>query len=86
MGSETNGAGMTPAFGLGLQLSGPSSVLIQSLDDAAAFLRGYRGRWPRTEELILQLLEVASTDTEKSEAARTFRWWARLEGLLRRAD
>jgi hypothetical protein len=85
MADEMN-AGMFSAFGPGLQLAGPHAALIHSLDDAAAFLRDYQGRWPATEHLILRRLEVASTDIERGEAARTFRWWAKMEGLLRTLD
>jgi hypothetical protein len=86
MAEEMNGS-VAPAFGPGLQLAGGhAAVLIRSLAEAAVFLRGYRGRWPATEGLVLRLLVAASTDKERGEAARTFRWWAKLEGLLRKAD
>jgi hypothetical protein len=65
-----------------LQLAGTPIVVVRSLDDAAGFLGGYVGRWPVTRDLILRRLNTASTEQEASEAARTFRWWAGLEGLL----
>jgi hypothetical protein len=65
-----------------LQLAGTPIVFIRSLDDAAGFLRGYIGRWPVTQDLILRRLNAASTEQETGEAAKTFRWWAQLEGLL----
>jgi hypothetical protein len=33
-------------------------------------------------DLILRRLNSASTEQETGEAAKTFRWWAQLEGLL----
>jgi hypothetical protein len=35
-----------------------------------------------TRDLILRCLNAASTEQEANEAAKTFRWWAGLEGLL----
>ncbi len=70
---------MTSAFDPPLQLAGAG--FIRSLEEAADFLRGYRGRWPSTERLILRRLAAASTDQERDAAAETFRWWAHLEGL-----
>jgi hypothetical protein len=69
-----------------LQLAGPPVVFIRSLDDAAVFLRTYNGRWPATEVLILRRLEAASTEQETGDAAKTFRWWAGMEGLLSRLE
>ncbi len=77
---------MAFAFEPPLQLCGTRIVLIQSLDDAAVFLRGYNGRWRATEDLIRRRLDAASTRQEIGEAAKTFRWWAQLEGLLPRAE
>ena len=74
---------MTFAFEPPLQLAGTPTVVVRSLDDATGFLRGYVGRWPVTRDLILRRLNAATTDQEASEAAKTFRWWAGLEGLLR---
>jgi hypothetical protein len=65
-----------------LQLAGTPVVVVRSLDDAAGFLAGYVGRWPMTRDLILRRLNAASTEQEASEAAKTFCWWAGLEGLL----
>jgi hypothetical protein len=76
---------MTPAFEPPLQLAG-TSVFIRSLDDAAAFLRGYVGRWPATRDLILRRIDAASTEQETRDAAKTFHWWAQLEGLLARSE
>ena len=73
---------MTSAFEPPLQLAGIPTVLIRSLEDAAAFLRGYDGRWPATQDLILRRLAAASTEQENGDAATTFRWWAQLERLL----
>jgi hypothetical protein len=65
-----------------LRLVGTTIVFIRSLDDATGFLREYGGRWPATRDLILRRLNAASTEQETGEAAKTFRWWAELEGLL----
>jgi hypothetical protein len=73
---------MASAFEPPLQLAGMPTVLVRSLDDAAAFLRGYNGRWPATQDLILRRLGAASNEQETSEAVRTFRWWAQLERLI----
>jgi hypothetical protein len=73
---------MTSAFEPALQLAGMPTVLVRSLDDAAAFLREYNGRWPATQDLILRRLGAASTERETCEAVRTFRWWAQLERLI----
>jgi len=32
--------------------------------------------------LILRRIDAASTEQETREAAKTFHWWAQLEGLL----
>jgi hypothetical protein len=68
-----------------LRLAGTRIVIIRSLDDAAAFLREHIGRWPTTRNLVLRRLDAASTERETSEAAKTFQWWAQMEGLLPRA-
>ena len=66
-----------------LQLAGTPIVFIRSLDDVGRFPAGiYIGRWPVTRDLILRRLNAASTEQETGEAAKTFRWWAQLEGLL----
>ena len=72
---------MTFTFEPPLQLAGTPVVLIRSLGDATDFLRDYVGRWPATRNLILRRLSAASTEQEAGEAAKTFRWWAELEGL-----
>ena len=77
---------MTCAFEPPLQLAGMPTVFIRSLDDAAGFLRGYGGRWPATRSLILRRLDIASSEQEMGEAAKTFRWWAQMEGLLLRLE
>jgi hypothetical protein len=77
---------MTSAFEPPLQLAGTPIVFIRSLDDAAGFLREYVGRWPATRVLILRRVTAATTQQETREAARTFRWWAELEGLLPRSE
>jgi hypothetical protein len=69
-----------------LQLAGPPIVFIRSLDDASGFLRDYSGRWPATRDLILRRLTAASTEHETDDAAKTFRWWAELEGLVREPE
>jgi hypothetical protein len=65
-----------------LQLAGTAIVFIRSLDDASGFLRDYDSRWPATRDLILRRIDAASTEREIDDAARTFRWWATLEGLV----
>jgi hypothetical protein len=77
---------MTSPFAPPLQLTGTTTVIIRSLDDASDFLRDYDGRWPATRDLILRRLNAASTEHETDDAAKTFRWWAELEGLVRQHD
>jgi hypothetical protein len=77
---------MTSAFEPPLQLAGTPAVLIRSLDDATGFLRQYGGRWPVTRGLILRRLDAASTEEQMGEAAKSFRWWAQMEGLLLRPE
>jgi hypothetical protein len=36
--------------------------------------------------LILRRLIAASTEHEADDAARTFRWWAKLENLVRQPE
>ena len=79
-------ARMTSAFEPPLQLVGTPAVFIRSLDDAVGFLRGYSGRWPTTRDLILRRLDTASSEQEMGEAAKSFRWWAQMEGLLLRLE
>jgi len=74
---------MTFVFEPPLQLAG-TLVVIRSLDDAAVFLREHAGRWPVTRNLILRRVDAASTEHESREAAKTFQWWAQMEGLLPR--
>ena len=69
-----------------LQLNGATIVFIRSLEEAIGFLRAYDGRWPATRELILRRLSAASTEPETKDAAKTFRWWAELEGLISRSE
>ena len=73
---------MTIVFEPPLHLAGKATVLIRSLDDAACFLRAYVGRWPVTRDLMLRRLSTASTEQETDDAVRSFRWWAKMEGLL----
>ena len=73
---------MTSPFDPPLQLAGTPIVFIRSLDDATGFLRDHVGRWPALRDLILRRLNAASTEQETAGAAKTFRWWAKLEGLL----
>ncbi len=73
---------MTSPFEPPLQLAGTPIVFIRSLDDATGFLRDHVGRWPALRDLILRRLNTASTEQETAGAAKTFRWWAKLEGLL----
>jgi hypothetical protein len=75
---------MTFVFEPPLQLAGTPIVFIRSLGDAAVFLREHAGRWPVTRNLILRRLDAAATEHEGREAAKTFQWWAQLEGLLPR--
>jgi hypothetical protein len=73
---------MTIMFEPPLQLAGKATVLIRSLDDAARFMRDHVGRWPVTRDLMLRRLSTASTEQETDDAAKSFRWWAKMEGLL----
>lgn len=73
---------MTIMFDPPLQLAGKATILIRSLDDAARFMRDHVGRWPVTRDLMLRRLSTASTEQETDDAARSFRWWANMEGLL----
>ena len=68
-----------------LQLVGTPSIFIRSLDDASDFLREYDGRWPAMRDLVLRRLIAASTQHQADDAAKTFRWWAKLEGLVGQA-
>jgi hypothetical protein len=36
--------------------------------------------------LILRRLDAASSEEEMGEAGKSFRWWARMEGLLLRPE
>jgi len=65
-----------------LELSGTPIVFVRSFDDATGVLRGYVGRRPRVRDLILRRLNIASTEQETGDAAKSFRWWAEQEGLL----
>ena len=73
---------MTSPFEPPLHLAGAPIVFIRSLEDATGFLRDHAGRWPALRDLILRRLNAASTEQETAGAAKTFRWWAKLEGLL----
>ena len=75
------GVRMTIVFEPPLQLAGKATA-IRSLDDAAHFMREYVGRWPATRDLMLRRLSTAATEEETDDAARSFRWWAEMEGLL----
>jgi hypothetical protein len=81
MGQTLMAVRMTIMFEPPLQLTGKGTV-IRSLDDAACFMREYVGRWPATRDLMLRRLSTASTEQEANDAARSFRWWAEMEGLL----
>jgi hypothetical protein len=73
---------MTFSFEPALQLTGTATVLVRSLDDATAVLRDYAGHRPATRDSILRRLNAASSERERREAAKSFRWWAEQEGLL----
>jgi hypothetical protein len=75
---------MPSTFEPPLQFPGTPVIFIRSFDEAAHFLRGYGGRWPATQDLILRRLATATTEEQMGEAAATFRWWAQMEGLLLR--
>jgi hypothetical protein len=73
---------MTCSFDPALQLAGAPGVLVRSLDEASDVLRKYAGRRPAIRDVILRRLVAASTEQETTDAAKSFRWWAELEGLL----
>jgi hypothetical protein len=58
-------------------------AVVRTLDDAVAFLVGYKeARWPLLRDSILRRLEGADDDQEQREAANAFRGFAEFEGLL----
>ena len=66
-----------------LRLAGKPVATVQSLDEAAAYLRGYKGaRWPMTQNGVLHRIEGAKSEAEQIEAANAFRAWAEAEGLV----
>lgn len=66
-----------------LKLVGRPNVTVQSLDDAADYVRHYTGaRRPMSRDSVLRRLEGATNAEQQREAADAFRWWAEFEGLL----
>jgi hypothetical protein len=66
-----------------LQLAGTPKGMIRSLDEAADFVRAYKGtRRPMVQDSVLHRLEGASTAEGQREAANVFRGWVEFEGLL----
>jgi hypothetical protein len=66
-----------------LELAGTPKVMVCSLDEAADFVRAYKGtRRPMVQDSVLHRLEGASTTQEQREAVSAFRGWAKFEGLL----
>lgn len=58
-------------------------AVVRTLDDAVAFLVGYKeARWPLLRDSTLRRLEGADDDQEQREAANAFRGFAEFEGLL----
>ena len=58
-------------------------MLIHSLDEAADFVRAYKGaRRPMTQDGVLHRLEAASTAEQERDAANAFRWWVESEELV----
>jgi hypothetical protein len=66
-----------------LKLIGTPNVRVRTLDDAADYLRAYKGaRRPVTQDGVLHRVEGADTVEEQREAANAFRAWVESEGLL----
>jgi hypothetical protein len=66
-----------------LQLAGTPNAFISSLDEAADFVRAYKGsRRPGRQDGVLHGLEGTSTAEQERDAANAFRSWAESEGLL----
>jgi hypothetical protein len=66
-----------------LRLAGTPNVFIESLDEAADYIRAYKtARRPMTQDGVLHRVEAATTAQERRDAADTFRAWAESEGLL----
>ena len=58
-------------------------VTVRTLDQAAAFVRGYVDiKLPRRRDSVLHQLEAASGHLQERDAAYSFRLWAKAEGLL----
>jgi hypothetical protein len=59
------------------------NVVIRTLDDAVAFInRQADVRWPILRDGVLHRLEGAHAEDEQDAAAKAFRGWAEIEGLL----
>jgi hypothetical protein len=66
-----------------LRLAGRPHVYIHTVDEAADFVRNYKGaRRPLSQDNILRRLEGADTIEQQTEAATAFRGWAEAERLL----
>ncbi len=66
-----------------LRLAGKLVTTVRSLDDAAAYVRAYKGaRRPMTQDGVLHRIEGAKSEAEQIEAANAFRAWAEAEGLV----
>jgi len=66
-----------------LKLIGTPKVTVRTLDDAADYLRAYKGaRRPVTQDSVLHRVEGANTTAEQLEAGKAFLGWAESEGLL----
>jgi hypothetical protein len=66
-----------------LRLAGTPKVMISSLDEAADFVRTYRGaRRPVSQGGVLRCVEAPGTADQQRDAANIFRAWAESEGLL----
>ena len=62
------------------------NVVVQTLDDAADFVRRYKdAQRPVMQDGLLRKLERADADDEQRIAADAFRAWAEVEGLLVKA-
>jgi hypothetical protein len=59
------------------------NVVVQTLDDAANFVRQYNdSRRPVLQDSVLRRLERANLEDEQRNAANAFRGWAEAEGLV----
>lgn len=80
--TRSSDALMTSLFEPALQLVGTPIVLVQSLDDAIRVLQAYTGHRPVTRDSILRRVAAATSEQQRCDAGRSFRWWAEQEGLL----